>query len=190
VNNEPVILLAEDREDDIILIQRAFKRSGFAVPLKVVRDGEEAIRYLAGDAQYADRTRYPLPSLFLLDLKMPLKDGFEVLRWIKQEPRLKDIPVIVLTLSNRIKDVNQAYALGAYSFLIKSTDFEDATAFSQSLVYYWSNARSNDSRIPPPSWPAKEDLGPWTGTPAYPQPDATLPTSETGKNRQKSAILD
>jgi len=175
MNNEPVILLAEDREDDVILIQRAFKRSGFAIPLKIVRDGDEAIRYLIGAEQYADRERYPIPSLFLLDLKMPLKDGFEVLRWIKQQPELKEIPVIVLTLSNRIRDVNQAYALGAYSFLIKSTDFEDAAAFSQSLAYYWSNLRTNGNpNLPPPSWPARGALGPWTGTPAYPQPDATL----------------
>lgn len=177
MNNELTILLAEDREDDVILIQRAFKRSGFAVPLEVVRDGDEAIRYLSGEGQYADRNRYPIPSLFLLDLKMPLKDGFEVLRWIKQQPELKDIPVIVLTLSNRIRDVNQAYALGAYSFLIKSTDFEDAAAFSQSLAFYWSSLRTDGSKLPPPSWPPKEALGPWTGTPAYPQPDATLPTS-------------
>jgi CheY-like chemotaxis protein len=175
MNNEPVILLAEDREDDIILIQRAFKKSGFAFPVKVVRDGEEAIRYLSGAEQYADRERYPIPSLFLLDLKMPLKDGFEVLRWIKQQSELKQLPVIVLTLSNRIRDVNQAYALGAYSFLIKSTDFEDAAAFSQSLAYYWSNFPTDGNpNLPPPCWPPKEDLGPWTGTPAYPQPDAIL----------------
>jgi CheY-like chemotaxis protein len=177
MNNEPVILLAEDREDDIILIQRAFKKAGFTIPLKIVRDGDEAIRYLGGAEQYADRNRYPIPSLFLLDLKMPLKDGFEVLRWMKQQPNLKEIPVIVLTLSNRIKDVNQAYALGAYSFLIKTTDFEDAAAFSQSLAFYWSNIQTDDgAKLPPPTWPPKEELGPWTGTPAYPQPDAILPT--------------
>jgi hypothetical protein len=73
--------------------------------------------------------------------------------------------------------VNQAYALGAYSFLIKSTDFEDAAAFSQSLAFYWSNISTGDgAKLPPPSWPPKEALGPWTGTPAYPQPDAVLPT--------------
>jgi len=178
MNNEPIILLAEDREDDVILIQRAFKKAGFVVPLKIVRDGEEAIHYLSGVRQYADRNLYPLPSLFLLDLKLPLKDGFEVLRWMKEQPELKHIPVIVLTLSNRIRDVNQAYALGAYSFLIKTTDFEDASAFSQSLAYYWSNIQGNSgSKLPPPSWPAKETLAPLTGTPAYPQPDAILPTT-------------
>ena|SRR5436190_2997702 len=177
MNNEPIILLAEDREDDVILVQRAFKRAGFDIPLRVVRDGEEAIRYLSGAAQYADRNRYPIPSLVLLDLKLPLKDGFEVLRWLKEQPDLKHVPVIVLTLSNRIRDVNQAYALGAYSFLVKSTDFEDAPAFSQSLAYYWSNIHSNGgSKLPPPSWPAKETLAPLTGTPAYPQPKAVLPT--------------
>jgi CheY-like chemotaxis protein len=176
MKNEPVILLAEDREDDVILIQRAFKKAGFDIPLKVVADGEEAIYYLSGLGQYADRNRYPIPSLILLDLKLPLRDGFEVLHWMKQQPKLKDIPVIVLTLSNRIKDVNKAYALGAYSFLIKTTDFEDAAEFSQSLAFYWSNIhRDGGLDLPPPSWPPKETLAPWTGTPAYPQPDALLP---------------
>jgi CheY-like chemotaxis protein len=177
MHNEPIILLAEDREDDVILIQRAFKKAGFDIPLKVVSDGEEAISYLAGNAQYADRNLYPIPSLILLDLKLPMKDGFEVLTWLKKQPELKQIPVIVLTLSNRIKDVNQAYALGAYSFLIKTTDFEDAAEFSQSLAFYWSSIQRDSSpQLPPPSWPPKETLAPWTGTPAYPQPDAVLPT--------------
>jgi CheY-like chemotaxis protein len=162
-----VFLLAEDREDDVILVQRAFKKAGFDRPLMVVRDGDEAIRYLAGHGQFSDRSLYPLPDLLLLDLKLPLMDGFEVLRWIKQEPNLKNLPVIVLTLSNRIRDVNEAYALGAYSFLIKTTDFEDAAAFSQSLAYYWSNIQQ---ALPPPEWPPRETLAPYTGTPAYPQP--------------------
>jgi CheY-like chemotaxis protein len=167
VTDRPVILLAEDREDDVILLQRAFKKARFDRPLMVVRDGDEVVRYLAGHGQFADRTLYPIPDLLLLDLKLPLMDGFEVLRWIKQQSHLKNLPVIVLTLSNRIRDVNEAYALGAYSFLIKTTDFDDAAAFSQSLAFFWSKIQKD---LPPPAWPPRETLAPYTGTPAYPQP--------------------
>jgi DNA-binding NarL/FixJ family response regulator len=75
--------------------------------------------------------------LFLLDLTLPVTDGFEVLRWVRSQPHLKDIPVVVLTASDRIRDVNQAYQLGAHSFLVKSLDFQDAIALAQSISDYW-----------------------------------------------------
>jgi CheY-like chemotaxis protein len=130
MSEQPTILLAEDREDDIILIQRAFKKASLADPLMVVRDGEEALHYLSGEGPFSNRQKYPIPTLLLLDLHLPLVDGFEVLRWIKAQPEVKELPVIVLTLSDRIRDVNEAYALGAHSFFVKTTDFEDATAFA------------------------------------------------------------
>src|SRR3989442_654748 len=108
-----VFLLAEDREDDIILIRRAFHKAHLLNPVQVVRDGEETIAYLKGEGRYANRAEYPLPALLLLDLKMPRKDGFEVLRWIRQEPGLRSLRVVVLTSSDRLQDVNLAYQLGA-----------------------------------------------------------------------------
>src|SRR5262249_17375864 len=109
VTDRPIILLAEDNEDDVILIERAFRKAGLLSPLMVVRDGEEAISYISGFGRYSDRAQFPLPDLFLLDLKLPMRDGFEVLRWIQTQPELKKLPVIVLTQSDRIRDANQAY---------------------------------------------------------------------------------
>ena len=92
-----IMLLVEDDPNDILLIQRAFAKACLVNPLKVVRDGEEALNYLSGSGEFADRGRYPLPSLILLDLKLPRKSGLEILQWLRQQPALKHIPVIVLT---------------------------------------------------------------------------------------------
>src|SRR5438105_2858307 len=114
-----VILVAEDREDDIILIRRAFARARVVNPIHVVRDGEEALAYLKGEGKYGNRREYPLPELLLLDLKMPRMDGFEVLRWVRSQPDLRLLRVVVLTSSEDVRDVNLAYQLGANSFLVK-----------------------------------------------------------------------
>ena len=135
-----VILLVEDRDDDVVLILRAFKQANLPTPIHVVRHGEEAIHYLAGKGKYAVRSEYPLPTLVLLDLKMPLVDGFEVLRWIRSQPGLSSLLVIVLTSSEQMRDVNRAYQLGANSFLIKPMDFENATTLSQMIYDYWLRA--------------------------------------------------
>src|SRR5881275_3003138 len=97
--DQAVILLAEDREDDISLIRKAFAKAYIQNPLHVVRDGEEAIAYLQGEGRYANRDEFPLPALMLLDLKMPKRNGFEVLKWIRQQPGLRTLRVIVLTNS-------------------------------------------------------------------------------------------
>jgi len=132
-----VILLAEDDEDDVLLIRRAFKDLGILNPLHVVRDGDEAIAYLKGVGQYKNRAEYPLPSLLLLDLKMPRTNGFEVLEWIRSEPNLRLLRVIVLTSSGQMQDVNAAYQLGANSFLIKPQDFSNFITLLNSLRSYW-----------------------------------------------------
>jgi CheY-like chemotaxis protein len=137
MQDEPLILLAEDREDDVIVIRRAFGRAGLTTALHVVRDGEEAISYLAGCGKYANRTEYPLPWLVLLDLKMPRVDGFEVLKWIRKEPGLRSLIVVVLTASEEVRDVNEAYALGANCFMVKPVDFENTTALANLLLHYW-----------------------------------------------------
>ena len=132
-----VILLAEDDENDILLVQRAFKEVHLPNPLQVVRNGEEAIAYLKGVGQYANRADYPLPSLLLLDLKMPGKNGFEVLQWIRSEPTLLNLRVIVLTSSTELHDLNEAYRLGANSFLVKPADFNNLITLLKSLYSYW-----------------------------------------------------
>lgn len=135
--DEAVILLVEDREDDVLLIKKAFEKGGVDNPLQVVRDGEEAMLYLAGEGRYSNRVEYPLPDLVLLDLKLPRFDGFEVLRWIRRQPGFRSLPVVVLTSSEAIPDVNMAYKLGANSFLVKPLDFENAVEMSKVLKTYW-----------------------------------------------------
>jgi CheY-like chemotaxis protein len=131
------ILLAEDREDDVVLIRRAFARVNFLNPLLVVKNGEEAISYLQGDTPYDDRTRYPLPAVMLLDLKMPRKDGFDVLRWIRQQRAFDTLRVLVLTSSEVSQDVALAYQLGANSFLVKPSDFNDLVQLTRFIDGFW-----------------------------------------------------
>ena len=152
---EPVILLAEDREDDILLIRRAFKKVFLSNPLFVVRDGEEAIDYLRGEAKYSNRKEFPLPDLLLLDLKMPRVDGFGVLKWLRQQPGLSSLRVVVLTSSDYISDVNRAYELGANSFMVKPLDFENFLELSRVMTSYWLQL-SKTPQISRPPLPARK----------------------------------
>src|SRR2546427_3679259 len=132
-----VILLAEDDPNDVLLIQRAFQRNHVANPVQVVRDGEEALAYLSGQAPCADRERHPLPVLMLMDLKMPRKSGLEVLAWVRQQPGLKRLPIIVLTSSNQSPDINRAYELGANSYLVKPAGFDSLLGLVKNVDMYW-----------------------------------------------------
>lgn len=131
------ILLVEDDPNDVLLIQRAFRKARLVNPLQVVRDGEEAIAYLGGEGAYADREQYPLPALVLLDLKLPRRSGFEVLQWIRQHAGLKRVPVVVLTSSRNGPDVNLAYELGANSYLVKPVGFEGLVDLLKAVHLYW-----------------------------------------------------
>jgi CheY-like chemotaxis protein len=135
-----VILLAEDEEDYVLLIRRAFSKANIPNPLHVVWNGQEAIAYLKGEGKYANRDEYPLPDLLLLDLKMPRVNGFEVLKWIREQPGLAPLRVLVLTSSDQIRDVNEAYKLGANSFLVKPLDFQDFTQLSRLIQDFWLKA--------------------------------------------------
>jgi CheY-like chemotaxis protein len=135
--NYDVILLAEDNEDHALLTKRAFKQAGLVNPLFVVEDGEQAIAYLKGEGKFSNRSEYPLPTLLLLDLKMPHKNGFEVLEWLRHQPSLSALRVVVLTTSDQIHDVNRAYQLGANSFLTKPVDFRDFVQLSSAIKGYW-----------------------------------------------------
>jgi CheY-like chemotaxis protein len=137
MNDGATILLAEDREDDIILVQRAFEKGRILNPLFVVRDGEETINYLAGTFPFSDRALYPLPALLLLDLKMPRMDGFDVLHWLKTQPNLAPMRIVVLTSSDDIRDVSKAYQFGANSFLVKPLDFHNTPAMVETITDYW-----------------------------------------------------
>src|ERR1051326_5880520 len=131
------IPLAEDDPNDLLLLERAFVKVGLSHPRQVVRDGQEVIAYLSGSAPYGDRDRYPLPGLLLLDLKMPRKTGFEVLRWLRSQPGLKRLPAGCLTALNQISDINQAYDLGANSYVVKPGRFDRLLEVVESLEVHW-----------------------------------------------------
>lgn len=139
-----VILLVEDLADDVLLVRSAFAEAKLDIALYVVGDGEEALDYLLGMGKFSDRDEYPLPSLVLLDLKLPRLDGIEVLRWIRLQPNLKALRVIVLTSSEDIFDVNRAYEAGANSFLVKPLEFRNFPAMMRTLAKFWLG----DSKTP------------------------------------------
>jgi CheY-like chemotaxis protein len=132
-----VILVAEDNEDHVLLIRRAFRQSGLVNPVYVVKDGDETIAYLKGEGKFANRAEYPLPCLLLLDLKMPNKNGFEVLKWVRSQPAFAALRVVVLTTSGDTRDINLAYQLGANSFLTKPVDFRDFVQLTTAVKGYW-----------------------------------------------------
>ena len=132
-----IILLAEDDENHVFLVKRAFEQAGLLNPLHVVHDGDEAIAYLDGKGKYADRDAFPLPCLLLLDLKMPNKNGFEVLEWVRTQPKLACMRTIILTTSGATSDINRAYKLGATSFLTKPLDFRDFVQLTPTVKGYW-----------------------------------------------------
>ena len=133
MNQTAVILLVENDESDALLICRAFAKAGVATPHRIVKDAKVAISYLNGDGPFGDRKKHPLPGLVLLDLKLPGKDSFEVLKWIRRQPELKDLRVLVLISPYEIWDVNLARQLGANSFLVKPLDFENVDALVATL---------------------------------------------------------
>lgn len=118
-STDKVILLVEDNEDDVFLTEMALKQAGCENPLLVVTDGQEAVDYLSGTGQFADREKFPFPSLILLDLKLPYRTGLEVLQWMREQRQLPGTFVAVLTSSNEPSDLKKAYDLGAKTYLVK-----------------------------------------------------------------------
>lgn len=131
------VLLVEDDPNDVLLVKRAFRKAGASVSMRVVTDGQAAVDYLAGHGIYADRNTHPLPSLVLLDLKLPRKSGHEVLEWLRKQSALNRMPVVVLTSSKESRDVNRAYDLGANSYLVKPVAFADLLKMAHTLDLYW-----------------------------------------------------
>jgi CheY-like chemotaxis protein len=136
-DKQPMVLIAEDRDEDLFMLRRSFEQLGFDTPVEYVRDGEQAIAYLAGEGRFANRAEYPLPDLLLLDLKMPRKNGFEVLEWIQQQPGLDTLRTVVLTTSDEIFEAHRAYKLGASSFLTKPLSFTEFREMIQAVYGYW-----------------------------------------------------
>jgi CheY-like chemotaxis protein len=132
-----VVLIAEDEEDYVLLLKKAFAEAKIPNPLFVVSTGQEMMHYLKGEEKFANRDEYPLPDLLLLDLKLPGFNGLEILGWLRSHPGLSGLRVIVLTSSDQMKDVNDAYRLGANSFLVKPYDFSDLVSLAQMIQKFW-----------------------------------------------------
>lgn len=135
-----IFLLVEDDENDVFLVQREFEKAPRHIRLQAVNDGEQAIRYLTGEGDFADRDRYPVPNVILLDLKMPRVTGFEFLEWLrsKSPEQLHLIPVLVMSASMLEEDINRAYGLGANSYIVKPANWQVFRRLIADLGIYWS----------------------------------------------------
>lgn len=131
------ILQVEDSENDVLLLQHAFRQAGIHNPLRAVSDGQEAVDYLQGVGKYADRQRFPLPGLLLLDLKLPRMMGLQVLEWIRADPRFNTLIVVVLTSSGQKDDVDNAYRAGANAFLVKPSGVLEFIEFLKVFKTFW-----------------------------------------------------
>ena len=131
------ILLVEDEENDVFFLKYVFKEVGILNPLQVAVDGQEAMDYLSGCGKYADRARFPLPCLTLLDLKLPRVMGLEVLKWMREQPGLKTLPVIILTSSRLGPDIERAYKLGANAYLVKPSSPPELRKIATGIKQFW-----------------------------------------------------
>jgi CheY-like chemotaxis protein len=154
MTNAGAILLVENDPNDARLFRRAFSQAGFTNRLVVLNDGEEALRYLRGEGWYANRTAFPLPVLLLLSLSMPRRGGLDVLAWLRAQPQLKHLPVILLTPSTFTPDLAKAYQSGANSFMSKPSDpIKYSAALKQVLEFWLTISRLPQPFIPPNAEP-------------------------------------
>lgn len=148
--SDEIILLVEDNPDDEVLTLRAISKKRIANPVVVVRDGREALDYMFGEGIYHERDTRDLPSVILLDLKLPKVDGLEVLRALRSHSLTRMVPIVVLTTSNEDQDIVKSYSFGANSYVRKPVDFEQFTEAVGQLGMYWLLTNQ-----PPPSPPTE-----------------------------------
>ncbi len=133
----PTILLIEDEASDATLLLRGFEKSKVLNPIVHLKDGDQALAYLAGVGQYGDRTKHPLPVLILLDLKLPGMTGLQLLQWLRTQKEIRRIPVVVLTMDDSPSSVNAAYDLGANSYLVKPGNPVHIAKMVDNIQHYW-----------------------------------------------------
>lgn len=134
MNSTPqMILQVEDSEDDVFMMKRVLKKAGVEHPVHVAWDGQEAVEYLTAALDPARQDSHPLPFLILLDLKLPYRDGFEVLEWIRRQPALDPVQVVMLTGSGETRDRKRALELGARGYLVKPATIDDIRGLLASL---------------------------------------------------------
>ena len=137
IKGTETVLLAEDSDDDVFFMRRAWKSAEVTNPLQVVRDGQQAIDYIAGTGPYADRVRFPIPPVIILDLKLPLKSGHEVLQWIRSNPACKNSIVIFMTSSKEHSDVKKAYDYGLNAYLVKPSPGHELVEMLRAFKTFW-----------------------------------------------------
>jgi CheY-like chemotaxis protein len=135
------ILLAEDEPNDAFFIRWGFEKAGCSHTISHVHDGQEALDYLNGEEQFADRSQFPKPDLLLLDLKMPRLTGFDVLEWLKNRPEFSNLPVVVFSSSDHQSDMDRAISLGAKGYRIKPNEIEKFVSLAKDLTSEWLRQR-------------------------------------------------
>lgn len=145
------VLYVDDEEHDVYFMRRAFRRAGMEECLRTVTNGQAAIDYLAGSGQFADRLKFPLPALVLLDLNLPMLSGFEVLKWIRQQPQLQQLPIVIFSSSSRAEDRSLAKQLGASDYLEKPGSGMEFGAVAAALKRKWHDqpVSQPSSKLPP-----------------------------------------
>ena len=133
----PIILLAEDDPNDVFFFRRAFQRAQIQCRILDVPNGEQAVRYLEGSSPYDNRSDFPLPNLLLLDLKMPVMGGFDVLEWLRSHPAFAEIPALVLSSSAHEDDIRRSRSLGARDYRVKPADLNQLTQMARELAKQW-----------------------------------------------------
>jgi CheY-like chemotaxis protein len=141
------VLMVDDSEEDIFFVKRAFEKSGVADFFRAVNDGKQAVAYLRGEGEFADRGKYMFPNVLLTDLKMPGMDGFGLLEWLQNHPDCKVIPTIAFTSSAIESDIHQVYVLGANAYIVKPNDFQELVNVIQLTYEFWSHCQTP---VPPP----------------------------------------
>lgn len=129
-----LVLYAEDDENDAFFMQRAFAKLGRSDALRIVRDGKQALEYLAGTGAFADRAKHPSPALVLLDVKMPRMSGLEVLRWLRASPAHDRIPVVMFTSSTQDADLTTSRQIGANAYIVKPANADHLAALIDDLL--------------------------------------------------------
>lgn len=146
ISTEKILLLIEDDPADARLIQRAFEKALVGVRVTRLPNGDDAVAYLSGETPFDNRNSYPLPAVILLDIKLPRRSGFEILRWLRsRKDGLHRIPVVMLTSSRHSVDVDRAYDLGANSYLTKPDNNDQLTKMLAAFDRYWMSFNEHPS---------------------------------------------
>ena len=144
----PTILIVEDEEDDLFFLKKAFAKGAPQITVRVARDGEEAIEDLERVGLPGDALEHPLPSLVLLDLKLPRKSGLEVLQWMRSNPETREIPVIIRSSSNLPSDLERAYDLGCSFYILKQAEVGALQNFAKCIADFLQVQRRSTLRLP------------------------------------------